>query len=299
MAEGRRRTSIPELREMKGRGEKISMLTAYDYPTAKLLDGAGVDVLLVGDSLGMVMLGYDSTVYVTLEEMIHHAKAVVRGTDRALVIGDLPFGSYNEGPAQAVRSATRLIKEGGAAAVKLEGGIELAPTVRVVANAGIPVVGHVGLMPQTATKVGGFKVQARTAEDASSLVESGRALQKAGAFMIVIEAVPAPVGALLSRSLAVPVIGIGAGAGCDGQVLVTPDMLGLQNALTPRYLKRYANLAGIVEDAVRSYVSEVEAGTFPAEEHGYPMDPKEEAKLETPGPGSTGGKRAPPRRTRS
>jgi 3-methyl-2-oxobutanoate hydroxymethyltransferase len=247
----------------------------------------------------MVVLGYDSTVYVTLEEMIHHVKAVVRGTDKALVIGDLPFGSYNEGPAQAVRSATRLIKEGGAAAVKLEGGIELAPTVRVVANAGIPVVGHVGLMPQTATKVGGFKVQARTAEDASSLVESGRALEKAGAFMIVIEAVPAPVGALLSRSLAVPVIGIGAGAGCDGQVLVTPDMLGLQNALTPRYLKRYANLAGIVEDAVRSYVSEVEAGTFPAEEHGYPMDPEEEAKLETPGPGSTGGKRAPPRRTRS
>jgi 3-methyl-2-oxobutanoate hydroxymethyltransferase len=275
----KRRVSIPELKEMKDRGEKISMLTAYDYPTARLLDGAGVDVLLVGDTLGMVVLGYTSTVYVTLEEMIHHVKAVVRGTDRALVIGDLTFGSYNEGFAQAIRSASRLIKEGGCAAVKLEGGVEMAPTVRAVVDAGIPVVGHVGLMPQSAAKVGGFKVQGRTAEDASSLVESGRALEKAGAFMIVIEAVPAPVGALLSRSLTVPVIGIGAGIECDGQVLVTPDMLGLQNTLTPRYLKRYADLAGTVEEAVRSYVSEVKTGTFPAEEHGYPMDPEEEAKL--------------------
>jgi len=275
----KRRVSIPELKGMKDRGEKISMLTAYDYPTARLLDGAGVDVLLVGDTLGMVVLGYDSTVYVTLEEMIHHVKAVVRGTDRALVIGDLTFGSYNEGFAQAIRSASRLIKEGGCAAIKLEGGIEMAPTVRAVVDAGIPVVGHVGLMPQSAAKVGGFKVQGRTAVDASSLVESGRALEKAGAFMIVIEAVPAPVGALLSRSLTVPVIGIGAGIECDGQVLVTPDMLGLQNTLTPRYLKRYADLAGTVEEAVRSYVSEVKTGTFPAEEHGYPMDPEEEAKL--------------------
>jgi len=275
----KRRVSIPELKGMKDRGEKISMLTAYDYPTARLLDRAGVDVLLVGDTLGMVVLGYDSTVYVTLEEMIHHVKAVVRGTDRALVIGDLTFGSYNEGFAQAIRSASLLIKEGGCAAVKLEGGIEMAPTVRAVVDAGIPVVGHVGLMPQSAAKVGGFKVQGRTAEDASSLVESGRALEKAGAFMIVIEAVPAPVGALLSRSLTVPVIGIGAGIDCDGQVLVTPDMLGLQNTLTPRYLKRYADLAGTVEEAVRSYVSEVKTGTFPAEEHGYPMDPEEEAKL--------------------
>ena len=281
VGEGKRRMSIPELRGMKDRGEKISMLTAYDYPTARLLDEAGVDVLLVGDSLGMVVLGYDSTVYVTLEEMIHHVKAVVRGTRRALVIGDLPFGSYNESPEQAIRSATRLIKEGGCAAVKLEGGIEVALTVRAVAEAGIPVVGHVGLLPQTAMKVGGYKVQARTAEDASSLVESGRALEKAGAFMIVVEAVPAPVGTLLSRSLAVPVIGIGAGVGCDGQVLVTPDMLGLQITLTPRYLKRYADLAGAIEKAARSYISEVKSGTFPAEEHSYGMDPEEEAKLES------------------
>jgi 3-methyl-2-oxobutanoate hydroxymethyltransferase len=280
VAEGRRRrVSIPELKEMKQRGERISMLTAYDYPTARLLDGAGVDVLLVGDTLGMVVLGYDSTVYVTLEDMIHHVKAVVRGTRRALVIGDLPFGSYNESPAQAIRSATRLIKEGGCSVVKLEGGIEVAPTVQAVVNAGVPVVGHVGLMPQTSAKVGGFKVQAKTAEDALALVEGGRALEKAGAFMVVIEAVPAPVGTLLSQSLTVPVIGIGAGAGCDGQVLVTPDMLGLQVTLSPRYLKRYANLAGPIGEAARQYISEVKAGTFPDEEHSYPMDPEEEARL--------------------
>jgi len=281
VAESRRRISIPGLREMKERGERISMLTAYDYPTARLLDMAGIDVLLVGDSLGMVVLGYDSTVYVTLEEMIHHVKAVVRGTQGALVIGDLPFGSYNEGPEQAIRSATRLMKEGGCTAVKLEGGIEMASTVRAISQVGIPTVGHVGLLPQTATKVGGFKVQARTADEASFLLESGRALEKAGAFMIVIEAVPAPVGALLSRSLDIPVIGIGAGAGCDGQVLVKTDMLGLQDTLTPRYLKRYAHLTDSVADAVRSYISEVQAGIFPAEEHSYPMEPEEEWKLES------------------
>ena len=279
MAEGKRRVSIPELQKMKDRGEKISMLTAYDYPTAQLLDAAGVDVLLIGDTLGMVILGYDSTVYVTLEDMIHHIKAVVRGADRALVIGDLPFGSYNEGPAQAIRSATRLIKEGGCTAVKLEGGIEMASAVRAIVDAGVPVVGHVGLLPQSATKVGGFKVQARTAEEALALVESGRALEKAGAFMVVIEAVPEPVGELLSQSLKVTVIGIGAGAGCDGQVLVTPDMLGFQSAMSPRYLKRYARLAETVEEAVRSYVSEVKAGAFPAGEHSYSMDPEQEAKL--------------------
>lgn len=279
MAEDRGRISIPGLREMKERGEKISMLTAYDYPTARLLDGAGVDVLLVGDTLGMVVLGYDSTAFVTLEEMIHHVKAVVRGAKGALVVGDLPFGSYNESPAQAVRSANRLVKEGGCAAVKLEGGIEMAPTVRAVVEAGIPVVGHVGLLPQTSAKVGGFKVQARSAEEAASLVESGRALENAGAFMVVIEAVPAPVGTLLSQSLEIPVIGIGAGAGCDGQVLVLVDMLGLQQTLTPRYLKRYANLADAVEEAARSYVFEVKSGAFPGEEHGYAMDPEEEAKL--------------------
>lgn len=251
MAEDRGRISIPGLREMKERGEKISMLTAYDYPMARLLDGAGVDVLLVGDTLGMVVLGYDSTAFVTLEEMIHHVKAVVRGSNGALVVGDLPFGSYNESPAQAIRSANRLVKEGGCAAVKLEGGIEMAPTVRAVVEAGIPVVGHVGLLPQTSAKVGGFKVQARSAEEAAALVESGRALEDAGAFMVVIEAVPAPVGTLLSQSLEIPVVGIGAGSGCDGQVLVLVDMLGLQQALTPRYLKRYVNLAGAVEEAVQ------------------------------------------------
>ncbi len=271
--------SIPRLLEMKRGGERIGMLTAYDYPTARVLDRAGVDVILVGDTLGMVVLGYESTVSVTLEDMIHHIRPVVRGTGRALVIGDLPFGSYNESPTQAVRSATRLIKEGGCDAVKLEGGIEMAPTLRAVAEAGIPVVGHVGLLPQSATKVGGFKVQAKTAEDAVELVESGLALEKAGAFMVIIEAVPAPVGGLLSRRLAVPVVGIGAGAGCDGQVLVTPDMLGLQDDLTPRYLKRYAALSSTIEAGVREYLAEVKSGAFPAEEHSYPMDPEEEARL--------------------
>ena len=271
--------SIPRLLEMKRGGERIGMLTAYDYPTARVLDRAGVDVILVGDTLGMVVLGYESTVSVTLEDMIHHIRPVVRGTGRALVIGDLPFGSYNESPTQAVRSATRLIKEGGCDAVKLEGGIEMAPTLRAVAEAGIPVVGHVGLLPQSATKVGGFKVQAKTAEDAAELVESGLALEKAGAFMVIIEAVPAPVGEFLSRSLAVPVVGIGAGPGCDGQVLVTPDMLGLQDDLTPRYLKRYAALSSTIEASVQEYLAEVKSGAFPAEEHSYPMDPEEEARL--------------------
>ena len=273
------RVSVPRLLEMKRGGERIGMLTAYDYPTARILDRAGVDVILVGDTLGMVVLGYESTVSVTLEDMIHHIRPVVRGTERALVIGDLPFGSYNEGPTQAIRSATQLVKEGGCDAVKLEGGIEMAPTVRAVAEAGIPVVGHVGLLPQSATKVGGFKVQAKTAEDAAELVESGLALEKAGAFMVIIEAVPAPVGELLSRSLTVPVVGIGAGAGCDGQVLVTPDMLGLQDELTPRYLKRYAGLSKTIETATREYLSEVKSGVFPAKEHSYPMDPEEEARL--------------------
>lgn len=280
MAEGREgKVNIPQLLEMKRGGERIGMLTAYDYPTARILDRAGVDVILVGDSLGMVVLGYESTVFVTLEDMIHHIKAVVRGTEKALVIGDLPFGSYNEGPAQAVRSATRLMKEGGCAAVKLEGGIEMAHTVRAIVEAGIPVVGHVGLLPQSASKVGGYKVQAKTAEEATKLLEGGRALEKAGAFMVIVEAVPAPVGKLLSENLTVPVIGIGAGAGCDGQVLVTPDMLGIQDELTPRYLKRYASLSSTMEEGVREYLAEVKSGTFPAKEHSYPMDPEEVARL--------------------
>lgn len=280
MAEDRAgKMTIPRLLEMKRGGERIGMLTAYDYPTARILDRAGTDVILVGDSLGMVVLGYESTVFVTLEDMIHHIKAVVRGTQNALAIGDLPFGSYNESPEQAVRSATRLVKEGGCAAVKLEGGTEMVPAVRAIAEAGIPVVGHVGLLPQSAAKVGGFKVQAKTAEDAAILVESGQALEKAGAFMVIIEAVPAPVGELLSRSLTVPVVGIGAGPGCDGQVLVTPDMLGVQAEFTPRFLKRYAAFSSTMEEAVREYLSEVKSGSFPAEEHSYPMEPEEESRL--------------------
>lgn len=271
--------SVPGLVEMKRRGEKIGMLTAYDYPTARILDRAGADALLVGDSLGMVVLGYDSTVYVTLEDMIHHTRAVVRGAESALVITDLPFGSYEEGPAQALRSAVRLVKEGGCTAVKLEGGSEIAASVRSIAAAGVPVVGHVGLTPQSSASFGGFRVRAKTAREAWDLVQNARALEEAGAFMVVAEAVPAPVGELLSRSLTVPVIGIGAGAGCDGQVLVSTDMFGIQDELTPRYLKRYAALSGEMDRAVRSYLSEVKSGAFPGEEHVYDMQSGERDEL--------------------
>lgn len=271
--------SVPGLLEMKRRGEKIGMLTAYDYPTARILDRAGADALLVGDSLGMVVLGHDSTVYVTLEDMIHHTRAVVRGAERSLVITDLPFGSYEEGPAQALRSAVRLVKEGGCTAVKLEGGSEIAASVRAIAAAGVPVVGHVGLTPQSSASFGGFRVRAKTAQEARDLLQNARALEEAGAFMIVAEAVPAPVGELLSRSLTVPVIGIGAGAGCDGQVLVSTDMLGIQDELTPRYLKRYAALSGEMDRAVRSYLSEVKGGVFPGEEHVYDMQSGERDEL--------------------
>lgn len=272
--------SVPGLLEMKRRGEKIGMLTAYDYPTARILDRAGADALLVGDSLGMVVLGHDSTVYVTLEDMIHHTRAVVRGAERSLVITDLPFGSYEEGPAQALRSAVRLVKEGGCTAVKLEGGSEIAASVRAIAAAGVPVVGHVGLTPQSSASFGGFRVRAKTAQEARDLLQNARALEEAGAFMIVAEAVPAPVGELLSRSLTVPVIGIGAGAGCDGQVLVSTDMLGIQDELTPRYLKRYAALSGEMDRAVRSYLSEVKGGVFPGEEHVYDMQSGERDELQ-------------------
>jgi 3-methyl-2-oxobutanoate hydroxymethyltransferase len=265
---------------MKRRGEKIGMLTAYDYPTARILDRAGADALLVGDSLGMVVLGHDSTVYVTLEDMIHHTRAVVRGAERSLVITDLPFGSYEEGPAQALRSAVRLVKEGGCTAVKLEGGSEIAASVRAIAAAGVPVVGHVGLTPQSSASFGGFRVRAKTAQEARDLLQNARALEEAGAFMIVAEAVPAPVGELLSQSLTVPVIGIGAGAGCDGQVLVSTDMLGIQEELTPRYLKRYAALSGEMDRAVRSYLSEVKGGVFPGEEHVYDMQSGERDELQ-------------------
>lgn len=281
---GKEIVSVPGLLRMKRGGEKIGMLTAYDYHTARILDRAGADVLLVGDSLGMVVLGYDSTTYVTLEDMIHHSAAVARGRQRALLVVDLPFGSYEEGPIQALRSAVRLVREGGCAAVKIEGGSEVAPSVRKIVEAGIPVVGHVGLTPQSSASFGGFRVRAKTASEARELLGNARALEEAGAFMVVAEAVPAPVGKLLSRSLTVPVIGIGAGSGCDGQVLVSTDMLGIQDELTPRYLKRYAALSDEMEAAARTYLSEVKSGSFPGEEHVYGMDPGESEKLESEKP---------------
>lgn len=277
---GRETVSVPALLRMKREGEKIGMLTAYDYHTARILDRAGADVLLVGDTLGMVVLGYDSTIYVTLQDIIHHSAAVARGRQRALLVGDLPFGSYEEGPTQALGSAVRLVREGGCTAVKIEGGAEVAPSVRKIVEAGIPVVGHVGLTPQSSASFGGFRVRAKTASEARELLENARALEEAGAFMVVAEAVPAPVGELLAGSLSVPVIGIGAGSGCDGQVLVSTDMLGIQDELTPRYLKRYAALSGEMEAATKSYLSEVKSGAFPGEEHVYGMDSEEREKLE-------------------
>ncbi len=264
----KRRVSIPELREMKAGGERICMLTAYDWPTARILDGAGVEVLLVGDSLGMVVLGYESTVYVTLEEMIHHVKAVVRGADRALVIGDLPFGSYNEGPVQAIRSATRLIKEGGCAAVKLEGGVEMAPQIERMTRGGIPVMAHIGFTPQSEHALGGYRVQGR-GDTGSRVLDDATAVQEAGAFAVVMEMVPGDVAAQVTKELAIPTIGIGAGAECDGQVLVWQDAFGLRTGKMARFVKQYADVHGVLLEAARAYADDVRGGTFPGPEHTF------------------------------
>lgn len=273
-----RQLTAPDIMAAKGE-RKLTMLTAYDYPTARLVDEAGIDMILVGDSLGMVVLGYDDTIPVTMDEMVHHCRAVTRGVSRALVVGDMPFMSYEAGPEQALASAGRLMKEGGVRAVKLEGGREVAPQTKALVQAGIPVVGHVGLTPQRIAQLGGFKVQGKTAEAARIILEDARALQDAGCFAIILEAVPAPMGRFITQSLAVPTIGIGGGPHCDGQVLVIHDVLGLFERFTPRFVKKYANLAQDVREAVTQYKSEVESGAFPGEEHSFSMDPEEEKKL--------------------
>ncbi|TVM18714.1 3-methyl-2-oxobutanoate hydroxymethyltransferase [Oceanidesulfovibrio indonesiensis] len=273
-----RQLTAPDIMAAKGE-RKLTMLTAYDYPTARLVDEAGIDMILVGDSLGMVVLGYDDTIPVTMDEMVHHCRAVTRGVSRALVVGDMPFMSYEAGPEQALASAGRLMKESGVRAVKLEGGREVAPQTKALVQAGIPVVGHVGLTPQRIAQLGGFKVQGKTAEAARIILEDARALQDAGCFAIILEAVPAPMGRFITQSLAVPTIGIGGGPHCDGQVLVIHDVLGLFERFTPRFVKKYANLAQDVREAVTQYKSEVESGAFPGEEHSFSMDPEEEKKL--------------------
>lgn len=264
------KVTIQTLKNKKIKNEKITMLTAYDYSTALLLDEAGVDSLLVGDSLGNVILGYASTVPVTMEEMLHHCKAVTRAARRALVIGDMPFMSYNIGREETIRNAGRFLKEAGCDAVKLEGGSEMAPMVREITRAGIPVVGHIGFTPQTASQLAGT-VQGRDEKRRAELVHSARELEAAGAFMIVIECVPDEIARQITQAVAIPIIGIGAGPDTDGQVLVTNDMLGLFEKFTPSFVKKYANLAPQIREAVSSYIHEVKEVKFPDAEHTFKM----------------------------
>ena len=276
---GSEKVTLLDIREAKAKNRKLVMMTAYDYPFGLMADEAGVDMALVGDSLGMVVLGLESTVPVTLEMMIHHIRAVVRGCKRAMVIGDMPFMSYNTGIRDAVINAGRLMKEGGCDAVKLEGGVDFAPVVQAIVKAGIPVQGHVGLTPQTASALGGFKMQGKDAAAARKIIEDARALEAAGAFSIVAEAVPAPLGALLSQTVAVPVIGIGAGVEVDGQVLVTHDMVGLFDRFVPKFVKQYTKVRPTIIDAIRAYAQEVRTAAFPASEHSFGMSDEALADL--------------------
>jgi 3-methyl-2-oxobutanoate hydroxymethyltransferase len=267
-----KRVSIHSLKAMKKRGERIAMLTAYDYPTARILDEAGVPIILVGDSLGMVVLGYDSTLPVTMADMIHHTKAVVRGSQRAHVVADMPFMSYQAGPEDALRNAGRLMQEAGAQSVKLEGGKTVAETVRRLVEAGIPVMGHLGLTPQSLHQFGGYKVQGKTPAAAVKLLNDAQALEEAGAYAIVLETIPAALAKLATERVSIPTIGIGAGPHCDGQVQVLHDMLGLYPDFVPKHAKQYAQLAEDAGRAVREYIAEVVEGRFPTEKESFAMD---------------------------
>lgn len=253
----------------KAKGEKLSMLTAYDYSTAKLEDESGINGILVGDSLGNVVLGYEDTVSVTMEDMIHHGAAVARGAKNALVVVDMPFMSYEVTVEEAVRNAGRLMKEGRAGAVKLEGGVRVAEQIRAIVKAGIPVMGHIGLTPQSINVFGGFKVQGKSEEAARALLADAKAVEVAGAFAVVIEAVPAALAQMITDAVSIPTIGIGAGAGCDGQILVYQDMLGMFSDFTPKFVKRYANVGEVMREAFANYAAEVASGAFPTEEHTY------------------------------
>jgi 3-methyl-2-oxobutanoate hydroxymethyltransferase len=266
------RINISQIKEMKQKGEKIAMLTAYDYSTAKIVDEAGVPLILVGDSLGMVVLGYESTIPVTMEEMLHHTKAVVRGTRKAMVIGDMPFMTYHISVEGALRNAARFIQEGGAQAVKLEGGVTVAEKVRGIVECGIPVMGHIGLTPQSINQLGGYKVQGKTPEAAARLLKDAQSLEEAGAFAVVLETVPTPLATLISQKIAIPTIGIGAGAGCDGQVQVINDILGSFADFVPKHAKQYTKLADIISRAVKEYYNEVKDGSFPTDKQSFSMD---------------------------
>jgi 3-methyl-2-oxobutanoate hydroxymethyltransferase len=273
------RITISQIKEMKQRGEKITMLTAYDYATAKIVDAAEIPLILVGDSLGMVVLGYESTIPVTMEEMLHHTRAVVRGAKKALVVGDMPFMTYHISIEDALRNAARFIQEGGAQAVKLEGGVTVAEKVKRIVECGIPVMGHIGLTPQSIHQFGGFKLQGKTPEAAKRVLADARALEEAGAFAIVLETVPTPLAKLISQKIGIPTIGIGAGPDCDGQVQVVNDILGSFTDFVPGHAKQYAHLADIISKAVTQYRDEVKAGQFPTAKQSHAMDEKLLAEL--------------------
>jgi 3-methyl-2-oxobutanoate hydroxymethyltransferase len=278
-AAARKKVTTRTFRQKKQRGEPITMLTAYDYPTALAIDRAGIDSILVGDSLGMVVLGYENTLPVTMEDMLHHCRAVARGARFALLIGDMPFMSYQVSAQEALRSAGRFLQEAGMDAVKLEGGRERLEAVRAIVGAGIPVMGHLGLTPQSVHQLGGFRAQGKTAAAARRLLEDALLLEEAGCFSLVLESVPDRLAALVSQRLAIPTIGIGAGAGCDGQVLVTHDLLGLFDRFTPKFVRKYANLHGEMARAFAEYRADVEAGAFPAVEHATGISEEEWAAL--------------------
>jgi 3-methyl-2-oxobutanoate hydroxymethyltransferase len=278
--EERKKITIQHIQAMKARHEVISMLTAYDYPTALVMDQASLDIILVGDSLGMVVLGYESTLQVTMQEMIHHCRAVARGAKYAFLVGDMPFMSYQISTSEAIRNAGRFLQEGGMNAIKLEGGSERAETIQAIVNTGIPVMGHLGLTPQSVHKLGGYRPQGRDAEAAYRLVEDALILQEVGCFSLVLESIPGRLAELVSQRLDIPTLGIGAGGGCDGQVLVTHDLLGIFERFTPKFVKRYAKLAGIMREAFSDFKLEVKERKFPGVEHTVIMNNEEWQRLE-------------------
>lgn len=275
----RKKITPVDIQKMKEEGKKITMLTAYDYPTALLEDRAGIDIILVGDSVGMTVLGYENTLPVTMDEMIHHTKAVSRGTKYALIIGDMPFMSFNTSEREAIINAGRFMKEGGADAVKLEGGASVKEIARAIVKAGIPVMGHIGLTPQTISMLGGFKVQGKDAQAAQKIIDDALSLEEAGVFSVILEAIPAPIAKMITERLKIPTIGIGAGVYCDGQVLVVHDLLGLFDRFTPKFAKRYVNLSELMLQAFQSYIEEVRKGDFPMDQHSFHIDERELSKV--------------------
>lgn len=274
------KVTVPAVRASKARGEKLVCLTAYDYPTARIVDEAGTDLILVGDSLGNVVLGYDSTVPVTLEEMLHHTRAVRRGVERALLVADMPYGTYHTGPDDAVRAALRLVKEGGAEAVKLEGGRNRVEVIRRLVAEEIPVMGHVGLTPQSLNKIGSYRLQAKTADAARALVDDALMLEEAGVFAVVLEVVPREIAREVTAALHIPTVGIGAGSDCDAQILVTHDLLGLSFSKTsPRFVRQYAALRDSMGEAIQAYADDVRSGAFPSEQESYPLPADAAAEL--------------------